>query len=331
MNIRQRPCADCCAIRAKALGAKAGLCSQMLAAPFCDCQCLDRVEARARLTTPGLGALTEVSVAHVRAAGLWVSVAKGADVRALGAVADIALGLGVGDSLQESRARAVGEALERYGAALVPPGTPAIVSLTDGQGHEAGRVPASRIWLPYHRYGQPQLPSSSTGLAFGWNRLEAARAAMHEVIERFALDRLLAKGFKVASALGTLAYSPWPAQAFQLLAPRPVAVVVIGERALLGAGMACALNLKQAIKKAWQEAVLDRLITQGDVLPGLAHKSASILGPLAGSVLADWPQQAVALPSSSMPTVGWYDLTPPDISAAGGYVLRALVREEHKL
>ena len=80
----------------------------LLALPGCDCQTLPMGERRKRLLLPGAGLLAELSTRYFAEVRLWIAVAKGCDVRALGAVADVALGLGSGWRRCDAVARATG-------------------------------------------------------------------------------------------------------------------------------------------------------------------------------------------------------------------------------
>lgn len=328
-----RACPDCVARRRRSLGADAGPADAMLAAPDCACQTLTLAEQRARLLTPGAGPLASIETRHVSDLGLWVAVARGADARQFGAVADLALGLGIDATQAGARLCALGEVLERYGAAVVPPGVGGSVPVFDANGRHAGRVDPARVWLPFHRAGRPVLPASSDGLGFGFDRTLAMSAAAREWVERRALHGLAASRLAGAARplAGAMALS---ARAFAIAAPLPVCLVLIpapeGRRAPpIAAGAACRGSLPDACRAALREAVLGWLIATGAVLPGAGLQATELLGPLAALPLSAWPNTVHTAAGSpfSLDGLSYADLTPADIGRAGGHVLRALVPE----
>jgi hypothetical protein len=324
-------CHACADARRASLGAAAAPRRALLALPGCACQTLPPGERRKRLLGPGAGPLAELSTRYFAEVRQWVAVAKGCDVRALGAAADVALGLGTGSRRCDAVARATGEMLERYGAALVPPGGSERVALTDWRGIPCGDAPAAAAWLPFHRDGRPVLPASSTGLGFAFERARALRAAAYEMIERRAIDAL-ARGAQ-AQALGAMRVGKVEASGFRLAAPVPVALVLIADARgrIVAAGAAARPRIAAALRAARREAALGWLIAQGRVLPGAGLHGADLLGPLAELSLAEWPVAArggAAPPPRGVLARGFAfaNLTPGDIAAAGGWVVRAMER-----
>ncbi|MCL2779682.1 MAG: hypothetical protein FWD73_16955 [Polyangiaceae bacterium] len=304
----------------------------MLALPGCGCQHLSPHDACLRLLAPGCGPLAEVSARYSEETGFWVAVAKGADVRVLGAVADVALGLGA--DVGEAVARASGEVLERYGAALVPPDSPTRIPLARWDGSPCGDGPAADAWLPYHRHGMPVLPVRSSGLAFDFRRTDALRAASCEKMERQAIDALLHNGLGFARPLGSIPLGRLAVRAFTLPAPVPVALALLAgpSGAIMAAGAAAAANEADALAEAGREVAIDWLLAAGAVLPGSGVIPAALLGPLAGTRLPEWPRSTGA-DARSKPinaarvirnSFGFADLTPADIAIAGGFVTRAM-------
>lgn len=283
---------------------------------------------------PGAGPLAELSSRYFGEVGLWVAVAKGADVRLLGAVADVALGLGAGWRRCDAVARATGEMLERYGAALVPPGSGDRVALTDWQGRACGHGPAAAAWLPFHRRGRPVLPASSTGLGFAFNRRRALRAAAFEIVERHSIEALARDGPGCAQALGATRIGKVTGFAFRLAASVPVALVLIAgaDGRIVAAGAAGRHRIDAALIAARREAALGWLVERGRILPGSGLRGAGLLGPLADVPLSEWravgrggamPQR----PSAALTRrFAFADLTPRDIAEAGGRVVRAMER-----
>lgn len=329
-------CRACADARRASLGAAAASRGELLALPGCACQTLPPGERRKRLLVPGAGPLAELSTRYFGEVGQWVAIAKGCDVRALGAAADVALGLGVGWRRCDAVARATGEMLERYGAALVPPNAGERVALTDWRGRACGDAPATAAWLPFHRNGRPVLPASSTGLGFAFDRARALRAATYEMIERRAIDALVRGGPGQARALGAIRVGKLEAFGFRLAAPVPVALVLIADTggAIIAAGAAARAGMEIALIAARREAALGWLVEQGAVLPGAGLCGTDLLGPLAKISLSAWPAAAdggAAMPPPRRGIVvrrfAFANLTPGDIAAAGGWVVRAIARE----
>lgn len=328
-------CRACANARHGALGERAGPRGALLALPGCDCQTLPMGERRKRLLLPGAGPLAELSTRYFAEVRLWIAVAKGCDVRALGAVADVALGLGSGWRRCDAVARATGEMLERYGAAHVPPGSGERVALTDWRGAPCGHGDAAAAWLPFHRRGRPVLPASSTGLGFAFDRKRALCAAAHEMIERSAIDALARGGPGGAQALGQVRIGEVAGHGFRIPAPLPVALVLIADARgrIVAAGAAARPGIGAALIAARREAALGWLVAQGRVLPGAGLCGADLLGPLADVALSEW--SAAGKCSDAMPPprrgelarrFAFADLTPGDIAAAGGWVVRAMER-----
>lgn len=327
-------CRACADARRRALGAAAAPRGILLALPECDCQTLPSGERRKRLLVPGAGPLAELSTRYFAEVGQWVAVAKGCDVRALGAAADVALGLGSGWRRCDAVARATGEMLERYGAALVPPGSGERVALTDWRGVPCGYGDAAAAWLPFHRRGRPVLPASSTGLGFAFDRKRAFRAAAYEVIERRAIEALARCGPGEAQALGPVRIGTVSGHGFRIAAPLPVALVMIADSGgrIAAAGAAARLRIDRALIAARREAALGWLVEQGRVLPGAGLRGAGLLGALADVPLSAWA--GAGLRSGTMPSqrgalggrFAFADLTPGDVGAAGGWVVRAMER-----
>lgn len=327
-------CGACAEARRASLGPAAGPRGALLALPGCDCQTLPAAERRKRLLIPGAGPLAELSSRYFAEVGLWVAVAKGADVRALGAVADVALGLGAGWRRCDAVARATGEMLERYGAALVPPGGGERVALTDWQGRACGHGPAAAAWLPFHRRGRPVLPASSTGLGFAFDRKRALRAAACEMIERRTIEALARDGPGRAQALGEVRIGRVTGFGFRITAPVPVVLVLIAgaDGRIVAAGAAARHRIEAALIAARREAALGWLVEQGRILPGAGLHGADLLGPLAEVPLSEW--QAVGRgdaerqpPSAVLARrFAFADLTPGDTAGAGGWVVRAMER-----
>lgn len=328
-------CGACAATRRVSLGAAAAPRGDLLALPGCTCQTLPAGERRKRLLTPGAGPLAELSTRYFGEVRQWVAVAKGCDVRALGAAADVALGLGTGWRRCDAVARATGEMLERYGAALVPPGSGEHVALTDWRGRACGLGDATAAWLPFHRNGRPILPASSTGLGFAFDRPLALRAAALEMVERSAIDALARDGPARARALGAVRVGKLSGFGFELAAPMPVALVLIADSGgrIVSAGAAARPLIAVALNAARREAALGWLVAQDGVLPGAGLHGAGVLGPLADLPLSEWPVAARGV-ATKPPRRGmlarrfvFADLTPDDIAAAGGWVVRAIARE----
>ena len=327
-------CRACADARRSALGEGAAARGALLALPGCDCQTLPVGERRKRLLLPGAGPLAELSTRYFAEVRQWVAVAKGCDVRALGAVADVALGLGSGWRRCDAVARATGEMLERYGAALVPPDSGERVELTDWRGVPCGHGDAAAAWLPFRRRGRPVLPASSTGLGFAFERKRALRAAAYEMIERNAIDVLACGGPGHAQALGPVWIGAVAGQGFRIAAPLPVALVLIaGARGrIVAAGAAARPRSDAALIAARREAALGWLVAQDRVLPGAGLRGADLLGPLADFPLSEWPVAGCGI--DAMPPwrgmlarrFAFADLTPGDIAAAGGWVVRAMER-----
>lgn len=329
-------CRACAAARRASLGVAAAPRGALLALPGCTCQTLPSGERRKRLLVPGAGPLAELSTRYFAEVRHWIAVAKGCDVRALGAAADVALGLGAGWRRCDAVARATGEMLERYGAALVPPGSGERVALTDWRGASCGHGDAAAAWLPFHRRGRPVLPASSRGLGFAFDRNRALRAAAHEMIERSAIDALARGGPRRAKPLGPVRIGKLSGHGFRVAAPLPVALVLVadGSGRIVAAGAAARTGIDAALIAARREAALGWLVARGAVLPGAGLDGAALLGPLADLPLSEWPvarrRGAMVPPPSSRGALArqfaFADLTPGDIAAAGGWVVRAMER-----
>lgn len=329
-------CQTCQDVRRQSLGIFAGPRETILALPDCDCQRLSAAEQRKRLFTAGAGPLAELSTRFFADVGLWAAVAKGADVRPLGAMADLALGLGIGEHRSDAIARAVGEMLERYGAALVRPGSGDMVPLADREGRICGEGPAAAVWLPYHRDGKPVLPTSSAGLAFAFSRQEAVDAAFFEAIERQAIRQLVQVGTGSGAPRGPIRIGRITGNAYRLPASFPVILVLIAwpDGQIMAAGAAARSSEDLALAAAAREAALDWLAARGELLPGSGLQGAGLLGPLATTHIRDWPAAPRPLPRREPAEIaderaagqgfGFADLTPPDIAQAGGHVVRAL-------
>lgn len=327
-------CRACADARRASLGAAAAPRGTLLALPGCACQTLPAAERRKRLLVPGAGPLAELSTRYFAGVRQWVAVAKGCDVRALGAAADVALGLGIGWRRCDAVARATGEMLERYGAALVPPGSDARVALTDWRGVPCGDGPAAAAWLPFHRDGRPVLPANSAGLGFAFDRKRACRAAAYELVERQAIETLARSGPGRAMALSPVRIGQTMGHGFRIAAALPVALVLVagaGDR-IVAAGAAARPRIEAALIAARREAALGWLIEQGGVLPGAGLRGAGLLGPLADVPLSRWPvtgRRGDPLPPARgvlARRFGFADLTPGDLAAAGGWVVRAMER-----
>jgi hypothetical protein len=327
-------CRVCADARRASLGEATGPRGALLALPGCACQTLPSAERRKRLLVPGAGPLAELSTRYFAEVRQWVAVAKGADVRALGAAADVALGLGSGWRRCDAVARATGEMLERYGAALVPPGSGERVALTDWRGLPCGDGPAAAAWLPFHRDGRPVLPANSAGLGFAFDRKRACRAAVQEMIERRAIDALARGGLHRAQALGPVRIGVVSGHGFRIAATLPVALVLIadGRGHIVAAGAAARHRVDAALIAARREAALGWLVAQDRVLPGAGLRGAGLLGPLADLPLSEWPVTGRCgdpIPPKRGVLIrrfGFADLTPGDIAAAGGWVVRAMER-----
>lgn len=327
-------CRSCANLRRASLGSAAAARGELLALAGCTCQTLPTSERRKRLLVPGAGPLAELSTRYFSEVRQWVAVAKGCDVRALGAAADVALGLGVGWRRSDAVARATGEMLERYGAALVPPYSGERVALFDWRGLPCGDVPAATTWLPFHRNGRPVLPASSTGLGFAFNRARALCAGAYEMIERRAINALGEP--RPAAALGAIRVGKLRGYGFRLAAPVPVALVLIAgaEGRAVAAGAAARARIENALVAARREAALGWLVEQGAVLPGSGLRGTGLLGTLADVPLSEWPiVDPIGRPLPSPPRrllarrFAFANLTPGDIAAAGGWVIRAVERK----
>lgn len=328
--LRTAPCAHCVALRRHSLGASVSPDAELLAAPGCGCQDLPAPERLRRLVTPGLGPIAEAIVAQTPLRGLWVAVVRGADARPFGAAADLALGLGIGPTREAALARATGEALERYGSAIVPAEVGAEVPLFDATGRPAGAADPARVYLPFHRDGVVQLPARSDGLAFAFSRTRALRAAREEWLERHCLARLHDEGPDLAQALPRRGADT---VAGFLLSEDPAVVLALWpdprSDALppIASGAACRKSLPAAWRAAWREAALSRMVAAGAVLPGAGLEANALLGPLGRLPFDAWRGRA-SPPSAPRDLPGFADLTPGDIRQAGGHVLRALSAKE---
>ncbi|MCP1337741.1 YcaO-like family protein [Futiania mangrovi] len=272
--------------------------------------------------------------------GLWVAVAKGADARTMGGAADVALGLGAGATREDAEARALGECLERLGAALVPDGTPAEVPARTFSGVPAGWVPAARVYLPYCDARGPVLPATSEGLAFAFDRQTACLRAGLELIERAALRDALSTGGPGVAAAGTQCCGKNQATLYLLPAPIPamLAVIADGRGRIAGAGSAADPDPQASAEKAVREAALAHLAAEGEVLPGSVGAGDALLAPFGIRTIRDLHAtgthghvQPVITPAEAFDASGlvFADATPPAFRGFGGTVVRALKGGRH--
>jgi bacteriocin biosynthesis cyclodehydratase domain-containing protein len=254
-----------------------------------------------------LGIVREVTVDEAALPGFFVARAQGADTTQYRPIALFNHGIALDETRARATARAVGEALERYGcgfpaglleageadpalprltpaelgAAGVPPDAPglrwvAARSLADGS---PVLVPAGAVFLPHPRApGEPSLGvQSSTGLGAGRSLDEAAEHALHELWERDAFMRAWRFGLPVGPVR-----APVPALEGLHLARVPCAagipvVVALIERPsppFAAAGLAARPDLDSAARAAALEAaaalawVRERLDRDGPPPPG---------------------------------------------------------------
>ncbi|MDX5362174.1 MAG: YcaO-like family protein [Alphaproteobacteria bacterium] len=271
---------------------------------------------------------------------LWVAVAKGADARTMGGAADVALGLGAGTTREDAETRALGECLERLGAALVPDGTPPGVPARTFSGSPAGWVPAARVYLPYRDALGPVLPATSEGLAFAFDRQTACLRAGLELIERVALRDALSAGHRTLRTEGEQSCGKHTSTLYRLPAPMPVILAVLADPwgRISGAGSAADPDPQAAAERAVREAALAHLAAEGEVLPGSIGPGDALLAPFGVRMLRDLrttgiqlPEQEDFTPAGTFDALGivFADATPPAFRSFGGVVFRALRGRRH--
>lgn len=271
---------------------------------------------------------------------LWVAVAKGADARTMGGAADVALGLGAGETREDAETRALGECLERLGAALVPEGTPAGVPARTFSSAPAGGVPAARVYLPYRDARGPVLPATSEGLAFAFDRETAYLRAGLELIEREALRRALSAGQRAPEAMGKRSCGTRTAALYRLPAPLPVILAVLADPGgrIMGAGAAADPDPQAAADRAAREAALAHLVAMGEVLPSSMDPDGGLLAPFGIHTIRDLrplvkpaPEPPAMTPGEAFAAGGlvFADATPSAFHGFGGVVVRALKGRGH--
>jgi hypothetical protein len=217
---------------------------------------------------------SDVSTKYFGQIDHWVAVCKGPEPHAIGLHHDLTLGLGIAQSEDTAKCRAIGEMMERLGAGLGGLNNAPKVATFDKKMRKKGQCLAKDVFLPWVNAHGHALPATSHGLAYWSDWENAAHRAHAEATERWMLTEI-AKGRLELTLAEMMNIGPYKIHLFvSKMRPRMrLAVMALPEGTILAAGADVSDDKQAAVR----EALMAALCRNGSILPGMFDNSETFL------------------------------------------------------